>query len=222
MTVAADPSQLFQKLLSAYGPQQWWPAESPFEVMVGAILTQNTAWERVEAAIANLRAQELLDPQRMVELEQEQLAEVIRPSGYFNLKAKRLQAYCRWYLPHQRKLEDVETEPLREALLEVHGVGPETADDILLYALDRPIFVVDAYTRRIFHRLRWLEGGEPYRQVQMMVERSFANLSALKQVESFKEFHGLIVEHAKRHCRKRPLCEECPLACGFVADDQVA
>lgn len=218
----ADPFQLFQKLLSAYGPQQWWPAESPFEVMVGAILTQNTAWERVEAAIANLRQQALLDPQRMVELEQSQLAEVIRPSGYFNLKAKRLQAYCTWYLQHAQKLEEIEMEALREALLEVHGVGPETADDILLYALDRPVFVVDAYTRRIFQRVGWLEGEESYLQVQLMVEQSFAGLSSLQQVDAFKEFHGLMVEHAKRHCRKRPTCEGCPLACGFVAEKEGA
>lgn len=215
MSAQADLSALFQQLYHHYGPQQWWPAESPFEVMVGAVLTQNTAWERVEEAIANLRSQRKLSLETIVAMRQEELAELIRPCGYFNLKAKRLQSYCRWYLEHEARLWGSDTASLREELLGVHGVGPETADDILLYAFQRPVFVVDAYTRRIFQRLGWLSGEESYEEIRHWVEEAFSEEEEQARTGRFNELHALIVIHAKQHCRKRPLCDRCPLACDF-------
>ncbi|MBT3308403.1 MAG: endonuclease III domain-containing protein [Gammaproteobacteria bacterium] len=211
MAEGVDPLTVFEQLQRYYGPQQWWPAESPFEVMVGAILTQNTTWSGVEKAIANLRSADALSLQAILALSQSQLGELIRPSGYFNLKSKRLQNFCRWYQQHQSSAWEMETRALRVALLEINGVGPETADDILLYAFERPVFVVDSYTRRIFERLGWLQGGESYDQVQERVESCFTIEESVEQVRIFNELHGMIVSHAKQHCRKKPLCEGCPL-----------
>ncbi len=201
--------RIFDRLFERYGPQHWWPAEHPFEVMVGAILTQNAAWQNVERAIAALRAAEALDPQVIVAAPPERLGAWIRPAGYFNVKAARLQAFCRWYLQAGgfEALAARPTEPLRRALLAVHGIGPETADDILLYAFERPVFVIDAYTRRIFTRLgqgsaRW--GYEDW--------RAWFETALGADVPLYNEYHALIVRHAKVHCRVRPRCEGCPLA----------
>ena len=218
MNGQADLPALFQQLYHHYGPQQWWPAESPFEVMVGAILTQNVAWERVEEAVSNLRSQQVLSAEAIVALRQEELAQLIRPCGYFNLKAKRVQSYCRWYLEHEARIWKSDTASLRRELLGVHGVGPETADDILLYAFKRPVFVVDAYTRRILQRLGWLSGDEPYEEIRLWVEQTFSGEEEQVRRERFNELHALIVAHAKEHCRKRPLCGGCPLSCSFAHD----
>ncbi len=218
MDAQADLPALFQQLHHHYGPQQWWPAESPFEVMVGAILTQNTAWERVEEAIANLRSQNMLSLEAIVAMDQEALAQLIRPSGYFNLKAKRLQSYCRWYLEHEARLWKSDTASLRKELLGVHGVGPETADDILLYAFQRPVFVVDAYTRRVLQRLGWSSGEESYEEIRLWVEKAFSGEEEQSRTGRFNELHALIVVHAKEHCRKPPRCDGCPLSCGFVVE----
>ncbi len=211
MAAGNDPVTVFRQLLDHYGPQRWWPAESPFEVMVGAILTQNTTWAGVEKAIVNLKRASRLTLEGILQLPQEELGELIRPSGYFNLKSKRLQNYCEWYRDHRLSSWEMETVLLREALLQINGVGPETADDILLYAFERPIFVVDAYTRRIFERLGWLQGGEPYDLIRERVEHHFSSELEQEQVRIYGELHGLIVSHAKQHCRKRPVCSGCPL-----------
>ncbi|MEO5341827.1 MAG: endonuclease [Gammaproteobacteria bacterium SHHR-1] len=197
----------FQQLLAAYGPQHWWPAQSAFEVMLGAILTQNTAWTNVEKAIANLRQAEMLDTQRLAEADPAQLAQIIRPVGYFNIKTQRLQAFCRFYLQqgHER-LAALSTDVLRQTLLGVKGVGRETADDMLLYAFERPVFVIDAYSRRLFSRLGLCQGDEPYDSLRLGLEQALRG-----DVGLYNEYHGLIVRHAKQHCRKRPLCADCPL-----------
>lgn len=201
-------SGLFQQLLEAYGSQDWWPGDSPFEIMVGAVLTQNTAWTNVEKAMDRLKATDCLDAETILALPPPELAELIRPAGYFNVKAKRLQSFCRYFVDvgGLTALQNMPTDPLRHALLAVHGVGPETADDILLYALERPVFVVDAYTRRIGERLGLLLGGEGYEAIRHQVERELG-----ENTQVFNEFHALIVVHGKDVCRKKPRCGGCPL-----------
>jgi endonuclease-3 related protein len=194
---------LYRRLFDHYGPQHWWPADSPFEVMVGAVLTQNTAWTNVERAIDNLRQAGLLDPAAMAGLTPAQLAQHIRPSGYFNVKAKRLHSLCLWLLS-ERVADDLETDQLRQRLLAIHGIGPETADDILLYAYERPVFVIDAYTRRLFSRLALLDGDLPYEALRAAFEQVLP-----KEVALFNEYHALIDRHAKLVCRPRPRCEAC-------------
>ncbi len=199
-------SKLLDLLLQAYGRQTWWPADTPFEVMVGAILTQNTAWSNVEKAIANLRKNNLLNAHGLVAIPHPDLAGLIRPSGYFNIKAKRLQSFCHWYLQQggYEALCRTDTNILRKALLSVHGIGPETADDMLLYAFQRPVFVIDTYTRRLFARAGLAGGDEPYEVLRHQVEQVLQN-----NVGDLNEFHALIVRHAKEHCRKQPLCPNC-------------
>ena len=201
--------RIYEKLLAAYGPQHWWPADTPFEVMVGAVLTQNTAWGNVEKAIANLQANQALDAAVIAATPQRRLAEWLKPSGYFNIKAVRLQNFCRWYLEQGGfdELRQWPTAELRHGLLSVNGVGPETADDMLLYAFERPVFVIDAYTRRLFSRLEMLDGTLGYETLRRHFEEELP-----ADVELFKEFHALIVRHAKEACRKRPRCAACPLA----------
>jgi len=203
---------IYRRLLRHYGPQSWWPGETPFEVMVGAVLTQNTAWENVEKAIANLRANDALDPRAIVDAHPKRLASWLRPSGYFNVKAKRLRNFCRWFLAQgeEAALAELPTPELRRGLLQVSGVGPETADDILLYAFERPVFVIDAYTRRIFARLGVVEGGENYEVLRVFFEERLGR--GRRNVRLFNEYHALIVRHAKQACRVRPRCEQCCLA----------
>lgn len=197
---------VYLQLLDHYGPQHWWPGDTPFEVMVGAILTQNTAWTNVERALANLVQHERLDAARIVAARKDHLANWLRPSGYFNVKAERLQNFCRWYLDAGgfSTLSRLDTTHLRQALLSVNGVGPETADDILLYAFERPVFVVDAYTRRLFSRLHLCAGNESYDTLRMAIESGLG-----PDVAMFNEFHALIVRHAKAVCRVRPCCDDC-------------
>lgn len=197
---------IFQRLLAHYGPQNWWPGETPFEIMVGAVLTQNTAWINVERAIANLNANAALSPERILAVEPAQLAEWLHPSGYFNIKAKRLRNFCRWYQAQggYSALSLWSTDQLRHALLAVNGIGPETADDILLYAFERPVFVIDAYTRRLFARMGLIQGDEGYEHLRRALERSLDCDAAV-----FNEYHALIVAHAKNICRVRPYCKLC-------------
>lgn len=199
----------FDTLLEHYGPQHWWPGDTPFEIMVGAILTQNTAWTNVERAIANLVARDKLQPRAIINARHDHLANWLRPSGYFNVKAQRLKSYCRWYLDagEYAGLDRLQTAELRSALLGVKGVGPETADDILLYAFGRPVFVIDAYTRRLFTRLGLSDGSEDYDTLRLGLERALGPDPAL-----FNEYHALIVRHAKEVCRVRPDCGACLLA----------
>lgn len=203
--------QVYDRLLRCYGPQHWWPGDTPFEVMVGAILTQNTAWSNVEKAIGNLVANDALTPEAIVASPPATVAGWIRPSGYFNIKAKRLRNFCRWYLAAGGldALRRFDTVTLRHRLLAVNGVGPETADDMLLYAFERPVFVIDAYTRRLLVRLGLAHGGESYEHLRHAFEQGLG--TARRRVAMFNEYHALIVAHAKVHCRKTPVCDGCCL-----------
>ena len=209
--------QVYQRLLKQHGGQDWWPGDSPFEIMVGAILTQNTAWTNVEKAIANLKAGQSLEARSIVRLPHDRLAEMIRPSGYFNIKARRLKAFCEWLLAAggESVIAQYETETLRQALLSVHGIGPETADDMLLYAFDRPVFVIDAYTRRIFSRLGMISGDEGYETLRSLFQSKLTADAGL-----YNEFHALIVMHGKDICRVKPVCAQCRLAdrCTYIRE----
>jgi endonuclease-3 related protein len=201
--------KIFKALYSIYGQQEWWPGDSQFEIMVGAILTQNTAWRNVSLAIDNLKNEELLDPTALLEAEPERMKTLIAPAGYFNVKYKRLRGFLE-YLKNAdlERFRSTSIDELRSELLEVNGIGPETADSILLYAFDRPVFVVDAYTRRLFSRLGygWMEKA-PYKEVQEFFMRELPSESDL-----YNEFHALIVAHCKNICRKKPLCSACAIS----------
>lgn len=202
---------LYEQLLDAYGAQAWWPADSAFEVLVGAVLTQNAAWSNVEKAIVNLKAAGMLSLAAILDSSHESLAQSIRPSGYFNVKAQRLRNLCE-FIGGEGGLGAFARQPLdrqRAGLLGVKGIGPETADDILLYALDRPVFVIDAYTRRLLQRLALASGAEGYEDLRLVFERQLG-----PDVVLFKEYHALIVMHAKALCRKVPRCAQCALAPG--------
>jgi len=206
---------IYETLLSHYGEQHWWPAATPFEVMVGAILTQNTSWLGVERAIENLQRTHMLSPRAIIEAAIDELAEQLKPSGYFNIKAQRLSNYCHWYLEKGELdgLKQLSTVALRHGLLSVNGVGPETADDILLYAFERPIFVIDVYTRRLFSRLGYIDGDEGYELLRESFETQFEDgVTEVERTRLFNEYHALIVIHAKEHCRKRAICGGCPVA----------
>jgi len=209
MTPSKNFKQVYQRLFRHYGPQHWWPAETPFEVMVGAVLTQNTAWTNVERAISNLKKNNCLTPETILNSKINSLAQWLQPSGYFNVKAKRLRNFCQWYVDAGQfdVLSGWETHQLRQGLLSVNGVGPETADDILLYAFERPVFVIDAYTRRLFSRLELIPAEEGYEHFRHRFEESLPRETAL-----FNEYHALIVIHAKEVCRKKPDCTVCCLS----------
>lgn len=209
---------VFDRLHAAYGPQHWWPGETPFEVMVGAILTQNTAWSNVERAIAVLKEQDALDAGRLLTARPATVARWIRPAGYFNVKAKRLRNFCRWYLAQggHAALARQATDVLRHGLLSVNGIGPETADDILLYAFGRPVFVIDAYTRRLFSRLGLPLAEAGYEHLRATIERGVAHELGRAHTRRglaplYNEYHALIVAHAKHACRVRPRCAQCAL-----------
>lgn len=214
---APNPSPLpilqeyFDALLLAHGEQHWWPGRAPFEVIIGAILVQNTAWKNALRAITNLREAGLLTPAAVEKAPLPRLARLIRSSGYFRQKARKLKAFVVFLRKeHGGSLEAMfrtPTVPLREQLLRVHGIGPETADCILLYAGHRPVFVVDAYVRRILKRHGLAHGNESYEGVRGLFEKSLPNDPRL-----FNEFHALIVYTGKHHCRNRaPVCSTCPL-----------
>jgi endonuclease-3 related protein len=214
-TQAIAPSgqllRYYEAMSSALGPKRWWPARTPFEVIVGAILTQSTSWGNVELAIANLRSARILTPAALLRVPTSRLARFVRPSGYFRQKARKLKAFVRFlyagYGGSLKKMFRTPTPELREKLLSVHGIGPETADSILLYAGNHPVFVVDAYTHRIFGRHGITDGKPDYETVRAMIETSLP-----PQAELFNEFHALIVNTGKNWCRKNaPRCEECPL-----------
>ncbi len=202
--------EIFDLLHATYGPRHWWPAETPFEVCVGAILTQNTNWGNVEKAIGNLKGSGILSPEALRDVPADQLADTIRPAGYFNVKSVRLKDFVGYlWERHGGSLERMfagEWRQLREELLRVRGIGPETADSILLYAGDKPTFVVDAYTRRLFAALGVVDPETGYEEV-----RSLFMTNLPPDVRLFNEYHALIVEHGKHHCRKRPRCDGCGL-----------
>jgi len=211
--------QIFDLLSSSYGPQHWWPGDSPFEVIVGAVLTQNTAWHNVAQAIANLKREGLLQPGELFKAEPATVKALLAPAGYYNIKYDRLMGLLRFLDGYGADLERLRFLPLnglRAELLEVKGVGPETADSILLYALQRMVFVVDAYTRRLFSRLGygWMEAAS-YDQVQGFFMEALPPNAAL-----YNEFHALIVVHSKDTCKKKPLCEGCCLSSLCLARQQ--
>ncbi len=202
---------IYQSLLSCFGPQKWWPGDSPFEVMVGAVLTQNTNWTNVSRAIENLKRENLLSFRVLHELPQEVLAENIRPAGYFNLKANRLknllQLIANDYGGNLSDFFSEETSVLRECLLNVKGIGPETADSILLYAAGKPSFVVDTYTHRILSRHGIIPEESSYYDIQEYFVDTLP-----EDTQLYNEYHALLVRLGKEYCKKgKPLCEECPI-----------
>ncbi len=204
--------KIYKALLKAYGKQNWWPAETPFEVCVGAILTQNTAWKNVERAIENLKKEGLLTPEKLSKVDLDKLKKLIKPAGFYNQKAERIKLFSSILLKNGgiSSLRKIPKEKLRKMLLEIKGIGKETADSIILYAFDKPSFVVDAYTKRLLFRLGILKReNENYDKVKGLFEREFP--PSKKNVPIYKEFHALIVEHSKAHCRKKPNCQGCPL-----------
>lgn len=214
--------QIYHALYRSFGKQNWWPTtlegemhptyhsrkkndKQRFEIVVGAILTQNTSWKNVEKAITELNKNDLIDAKKIAWAEKGILARLIKSSGYYNQKAERLKIIAEFFSRNK--------EPSREELLAVKGVGPETADSILLYAFDKPFFVVDAYTRRIFSRCGFFDGNIKYEKIQELFHNNLE-----KNAEMFNEYHALIVELGKNYCRKKPLCWECPIA-GFCKKD---
>lgn len=201
---------IYRRLYDRYGPQGWWPGDGPFETIIGAILTQNTNWKNVEKAITNLAENDCLSPEKLRNLDVETLAGLIRPAGYFNQKAQRLKGFIDWlFEKHDGSIENLAALPtstLREQLLSLKGIGPETADSICLYAFDKPLFVVDTYTARIFGRHGFLEPGCGYQEIQELFHAGLEHDIAL-----FNEYHALIVQLGKEHCKRKPICKGCPL-----------
>ena len=207
-------SRIYDLLEDAFGPQHWWPGETAFEVMVGAVLTQNTNWTNVEKAIANLKRRDLLSPRALHELPREELAELIRPAGYFNVKAKRLANLVDFVIDRADgdldRLFARDLHDLRDDLLSVSGIGRETCDSIVLYAAGKPTFVVDTYTARVLLRHDLIDESADYDEIKETFE---SNLPA--DAPLFNEFHALLVRVGKVYCRKRPRCETCPLRVTF-------
>ena len=207
--------QLYLDLYDHYGPQAWWPGDGAFEVMIGAILTQNTAWTNVEKALVNLRVRHRLSPQRLAELDPSSLGQLIRPAGCFRVKARRLHNLCA-AIDMGGGLETLgnySTPCLRRFLLAVNGIGPETADAMLAYAFNRAVFVVDNYARRLFSRVGLSRHAVGDDTLQHGVEEALSG-----DQQALAEFHALIVTHGKHHCATRPRCETCPIntQCAFV------
>jgi endonuclease-3 related protein len=204
-------SDIYRKLFDCFGPQYWWPGDTPFEIAVGAILTQNTNWANVEKAIGNLKKHGVLTAKALHEIPVRRLAELIRPAGYFNVKAKRLKSFLEFLMDHShgsmKGMSREDAGPLRDKLLHIHGIGPETADSILLYALEKPVFVIDAYTKRVISRHGIMGYEKSYAEFQELFHSSLK-----KDVKFFNEYHALFVRAGKTFCkRKEPLCPQCPL-----------
>ena len=202
--------ELYQRMWETWGPQNWWPGDTAFEMAVGAILTQNTNWRNVSRAIAALKSQDLLEPQALHDLPETELARLIRPAGYYNVKARRLKNFLDFLGEHyghsMKRLGADDLESLRPALLSIKGVGPETADSILLYALDKPTFVVDAYTFRILSRHGLIDETSPYEELRQLF---MEHLPA--EVPLYQEYHALLVRLGKEWCRPQPRCASCPV-----------
>jgi endonuclease-3 related protein len=200
----------FERMLRRFGPRGWWPGETPFEVMVGAILTQNTNWGNVERAIDNLKSEDVLDPEKMLSLSTATLQKLINPAGFFRVKERRLRHFLEFFVERyggcDRSMAKGDLPVLREELLAVNGIGPETADSILLYSLKKPTFVIDAYTRRILSRHALCAEDDSYDDLQALFMDRLPS-----DVPLFNEYHALIVETAKVFCRTKPRCEDCPL-----------
>lgn len=208
--------EIYNRLYNHYGPQHWWPGETPFEVIIGAILTQSAAWTNVEKAINNLKSADALSPARIRALPEDELAKLIRPCGYYNAKAGKLKTFVSWLGHHYNddleKMFNGNISPLREQLLSIRGIGEETADSIILYAAAKPVFVIDAYTRRIISRIGLLSYTESYNTYQALFMNSLP-----ADIKLYNEYHALLVNLAKQHCRKLPVCADCCLedVCGM-------
>lgn len=202
--------EMYNRMLSFFGPQNWWPADTPLEVMIGAVLTQNTNWKNVEKAIDNLKREGLLDIKKLYDISEQKLSFLIRPAGYFKVKAYRLKNLISYivekYDSDLEKLFSLDLYSLRKELLSIKGIGPETADSIILYAAKKPIFVVDSYTYRIMKRHQMIWDDITYDELQQLFMENLPSDESL-----FNEFHALIVETGKNFCKKKPLCNLCPL-----------
>ncbi|MBU2589842.1 MAG: endonuclease III domain-containing protein [Nanoarchaeota archaeon] len=228
----AQIKEIYKLLQKAHGKQGWWPIinnktllceyhgkaprndEERFEIIIGCILTQNTSWTNVEKALYNLNKAKLLDIKKINKTKESEIASLIKPSGYFNQKANRLKIIAMHLL---RRPELLKEDNLREELLKIKGIGPETADSIILYSAEKPSFVIDAYTKRIFSRLGFIDENSKYDEIKAYFENNLE-----KDVKIFKEYHALIVEHAKRHCKTKPECKGCILRsnCNFASEKQ--
>ncbi len=229
-----DLRRAYELMRARFGHQHWWPGETPFEVCVGAILTQNTAWSNVERAIANLKAARVLEPAKLFALPESKLAKLIRPSGYFNVKARRLRSFLRVLVEDfsgdLNRLFAGETSVVRTRLLAIHGIGPETADSLLLYAGGHQSFVIDAYTKRIFQRHNWgpkptrlrsatarqavqsLKSSARYDDLKILCESALSKKEGAPRLDYWQDYHAQLVMVGKHFCRTRaPLCEQCPL-----------
>ena len=202
--------KIYKALNEHFGGLHWWPGETPFEIAVGAILTQNTNWKNVEIAIDNLKQADLLDSLSLYAAEDSVVAELIRSSGYYNIKTKRLKAFLQFlqeeYAGNMDKMFNEELQTLREKLLGVNGIGEETADSILLYGGGKPVFVVDAYTRRILERHGIISQDRSYKEIQALFMEHLPQDTSL-----YNQYHALLVNTGKCFCRKKPLCGGCPL-----------
>ena len=202
--------EIYKSLFEHFGPQHWWPGESAFEIIIGAILTQNTNWNNVEKAVSNLKKANLLTPLKLYNLPISTLSELIRPAGYYNIKARRLKNFLHFLMEEYggdlKRMLNQETFYLREQLLKIKGIGKETADSILLYAASKPIFVVDTYTYRILHRHNLVEEEASYDDLQALFMKHLDPDPVL-----FNEYHALLVRTGKIYCQKRPKCDNCPL-----------
>lgn len=200
--------EIYNELLVTFGPQHWWPGDTPLEIAIGAILTQNTNWKNVEKAIENLKKRNLMKVDGLLSLSDLELSALIKPSGFFNVKTKRLKSFLKFLEENGglEKLMDLDVVTLRKLLLSIPGVGKETADSIILYALEKPVFVIDAYTRRVLKRHGVLTGNEEYDEIRRLFESSLP-----RDVQIYKEYHALIVKLGKVYCRSKPICKGCPL-----------
>jgi endonuclease-3 related protein len=213
--------KMFNRMIDFYGPLSWWPAETAFEVCIGAILTQNTAWTNVEKAISELKAAGALTQEKLLQIDQDELAGLIRSAGFFNIKSRRVKAFVGWldsrYGGSLEQMFAGEWQELRRELLQVNGIGPETCDAIMLYAGHKPSFVVDNYTRRLFQRLGLLDGKERYEEIRSLFMNNIP-----EDVTIYNEYHAVIVEHCKQFCRKKPICNSCPLkqVCSYAVVEQ--
>jgi endonuclease-3 related protein len=208
--------RMYMTLLHAYGPQQWWPAQTPLEVVVGAYLTQNTSWRAVEKSIENLRRQGVLNIDGLRAISEDELRTLIKPSGFMLRKASSIKAFI-CFLDHEydgslTRFSEQDTTKARHQLLRLPGVGPETADAILLYALGHPVMVVDEYLRRLVTRHQLAPEKVRYQEVQELALDAFAKDEAPLRAQHYNEFHALVVELGKRHCKRLPQCEGCPLS----------
>jgi len=204
----------FEVLYRHFGRQNWWPAETPFEVIVGAILTQQTTWKNVEKVISRLKGLGVLNPLALYNLSVDELAQLIKESGFYRLKAKRLKNFLKYFKQYNFDLEQLKKkslQELREELLNIDGIGKETADSILLYALDKPIFVVDNYTKRFGYRFGILKKDLKYDDIRNIFEETLKGKAINETIDNFKEMHALIVELGKNFCKKKPDCSSCPL-----------